>query len=144
MKLYLTTDYAIRIILHLAQHDPRLLPAAETAKRLGLTYSYFNKVASSIKQAGFIKSVQGPGGGYRLAQSAKDITLYDIITAVQGDICINRCLGNGGICSQFGSGTVQCSVHRVLETVQNDIVHSLKKYSIQDICKMTELQYVEG
>lgn len=140
MKFNITTDYSIRIILYLVQCSPRVSSAQEAAKQLGLTYDYFNKVAASLRTAGFIESVKGPGGGYRLARnkSPKDISLYDIISAAQGNIRINRCLEEDGYCSRFGAARSKCPVHRVFETLQNDMIGSLMSYSIQDLCEMAE------
>ncbi len=131
MKLQITTDYAIRLIVYLAQNDMQVLTAKELAKQLGITYNYFLKVVARIKQAGIIESIQGPAGGYRLARSAEDITLYDIIQIMEGDIRINRCLEEDKFCSRYAAPF--CPVHKILESVQNDLIASLKSKRISDI-----------
>lgn len=133
MKFQITTDYAIRTILFMASKDiQEISTAKEAAAQLGMTYSYFNKVASKIRQAGFIQSIQGPGGGYRLAKDAANISLYDIVVAMEGNICINRCLQPDKYCSRDATAT--CPVHSVLGSLQNQIVDTLKSVSIADLC----------
>lgn len=88
------------------------IAAEAAAKELGITYSYFNKVAHKIRTVGFLESVQGPGGGYRIAKDAADITLYDIVKVMEGDIRINRCLEEDCFCSR--NATQTCLVHKTL------------------------------
>lgn len=135
MKLHISTDYAIRIVLHLAQCAPLVVSAPAAAEEIAITYPYFTKVASSLKKAGLIESVMGNSGGYRLAKDAADISLYDIICVMQGEICINRCLEEDGMCSRFGTESGQCPVHQVLEDLQGDMIAKLKGQTIANICK---------
>lgn len=131
MRFQITTDYAIRIILYMAQQDMQVISAKEAATQLGITYSYFNKVAAKIKIEGFIESVQGPKGGYRLAKDASDITLYDIVNAMEGSICINRCLEEDGFCS--GNVISVCPVHQIMGSIQSKIIEMLSGIRICDL-----------
>lgn len=135
MSFKITTDYAIRIIIYMAHQGDKVSTAKEAAKQLGITYSYFNKVVTQIRKMGFIESVQGPGGGYRLNMDAADITLYDIIEAMEGSICINRCLEEGDICSRYGSNHQTCQVHKIFESINSQLVDMLKSVSICDFNK---------
>lgn len=133
MQLQISTDYAIRIVSYLAKHQDHLLSAREMSDELGITYSYFIKVATRIRQAGYIKSVQGSTGGYCLIKDAADITLYDIIVTMEGHIHINRCLENDRFCSRFNVNNQICMVHNILESLQHDIITFLKSKRICDI-----------
>ncbi|HAQ40207.1 MAG TPA: Rrf2 family transcriptional regulator [Clostridiales bacterium] len=137
MKFQTTTDYAIRIVVYLALHSPKLFSASEAARELGMTHAYFNKIAVSLRKAGFIVSVQGPGGGYKLAKSASDITLYDIVCTIQGEIYINSCLEDDGFCTRFGTNSNLCPVHKVFGMLQENIINILKSQTIESICKMS-------
>lgn len=74
---------------YLSENNTQVLTASEMANQLGITYNYFIKVIARIRDAGLIESIQGPVGGYRLAKPAADISLYDIIRIMEGDIHIN-------------------------------------------------------
>lgn len=138
MRFQITTDYAIRIVLYVAQHDNKLSGAEEASRQLGMTHGYFNKVAGRIRKAGFLESVQGPGGGYRLARDAEDITLYDIMAEMEGDMAINRCMEEDGFCSR--GAVSMCPVHRVFESLQRQMVDTLKRVRISDLCGWTQAE----
>ena len=132
MRFQITTDYAIRMLLFMAQREGQVSTAETAAKELGITYSYFNKVAHKIRTAGFLESVQGPGGGYCIAKNGANITLHDIVTVMEGDIRINRCLEEDGFCSR--NATQTCPVHKTFEALQNQIIDLLKSVRIGDLC----------
>lgn len=134
--MHLSTDYAIRIILYLAQCETQVISAQMLARQLGITYPYFMKVATALKRAGLVESVMGYSGGYRLAQPSSDITLYDIICVIQGPICINGCLKADGQCSRYGTQSAQCPVHSVLKHFQEEVISRFKGQTIADICAM--------
>lgn len=133
MKFQLTTDYAIRMIIYLAQHRNQAVPAKEMAEQLGITIGYINKVAGKIRRAGYIEAIYGPFGGYRLAKSASDITLYDMIEIMEGKICINRCLEENGFCSRPSSDSQVCPVHTILFAIQNEVISVLRSQRIDKI-----------
>lgn len=133
MRFQITTDYAIRMIIYLAQHHNQVVTAKEMAEQLGITNGYVNKLAGKIKQAGYIDSIQGPVGGYRLAKSASDITLYDIIEAMEGKICINRCLEEDGFCSRHPGHAQVCPVHAILAALQSEMITTLRSKRIDEI-----------
>ena len=138
MRFQITTDYAIRIILYMAQRDMQVTTAKEAAMQLGMTYNYFNKVAAKIRVEGFIESVQGPKGGYRLAKDAADITLYDIVEAMEGSICINRCLEEDEFCSR--NCFQVCLVHGIFESIQTKIIKTLSGTRICDLIQERPLE----
>lgn len=116
----------------MAQRDNAILGVAGAVEDLSMTSGYFNKVAGKLKRAGFLESFHGPGGGYRLAKNAEDITLYDIVALMEGDIAINRCLKKDGFCSR--NATSICPVHQVFESIQSQIIDMLRGISIYDLC----------
>ncbi len=133
MRFQITTDYAIRIIIYLAQHHNQVVTAKEMAEQLGITNGYVNKLVRKIKQSGYIDSIQGPVGGYRLAKRASDITLNDIVEAMEGKICINRCLEEDGFCSRHSGHSQICPVNAILAELQSDMIATLKSKRIDEI-----------
>lgn len=116
----------------MVQQKGQMSTAETMANKVGITYSCFNKVAWKIKMAGFIESVQGSTGGYRIAENAYDITVYDVIKVMEGDICINRCLGENAFCSR--KAILTCPVHKTFADVQNKIIGSLQSVKLKDLC----------
>ena len=133
MKLQLTTDYAIRILCYLHEHNNRLTTAADLSKELGITYLYFMKISGYLKQSGLLKSVQGCNGGYQLAKTAENISLYDVVKVIEGDITLNRCLEEDRFCSR--DATEQCSMHRFLKNLQQELISKLDTLNISQLCE---------
>lgn len=131
MQLQITTDYAIRIMGYLYQRNSQLSTASDMAKQLGITYQYFMKVINRLKRAGLVNSVQGCNGGYQLNGNTDEITLYDIISVMEGEIIINKCLEPEGFCSR--EATMTCPVHKLFYSVQEEIIELFKSKKISEI-----------
>ena len=131
MHLQITTDYAIRMIGYLAQHKEQLVTARNMAGELGITYQYSMKVINQLKKANLIDSVQGCNGGYRLTEEAALATFYDIICLMEGDIYLNRCVGEGKFCKR--GPTELCEIHRVLQDLQNELIIGLQSKKVVDV-----------
>ena len=98
MQLKNTTDYAIRIVCHLAMHS-ETVTTSELASELKVPGSYIPKITKKLKDANIITASEGLKGGYSLAKKPEDISLYDIISATEVTMKINRCLEKDGFCS---------------------------------------------
>jgi Rrf2 family protein len=81
-------DYACRALLSLALHEDATGPTAvrDIAERTGLPQPYLEQILLSLKGAGLVASKRGVGGGYVLARETADVTLAEIISAVDGPI----------------------------------------------------------
>ena len=81
-------DYACRALLSLALHDEGGEPTSvrDIAERTGLPQPYLEQILLALKGAGLVRSKRGVGGGYVLARSPADLTLAEVIAAVDGPI----------------------------------------------------------
>jgi Rrf2 family iron-sulfur cluster assembly transcriptional regulator len=81
-------DYASRALLSLALREDLSLPVSvrDLAKRTGLPQPYLEQILLGLKSVGLVRSKRGVGGGYVLARSAHDISLAEIVAAVDGPI----------------------------------------------------------
>ncbi len=77
-----TAEYALRAVLWLASHPETSQTKDEMAKAAGVPPRYFYKVLQTLGRAGFVQSQPGPGGGYRLAKPADEITILDVVNVV--------------------------------------------------------------
>ena len=86
--------YAVTAMLDLAMHcDKGSVNLADIARRQDISLTYLEQLFSKLKKNGLVDSARGPGGGYRLAQDAEDITLAKVIFAVDEPIDVTRCHG---------------------------------------------------
>ena len=123
MQFQMSTDYAIRILHYLHVHRDQLPTANTISEAVGVTYAFFIKVANQLKKERLVDAVQGRHGGYLLARPADQISLYDVILAMEGKLQINRCLKDDAFCSRDGVGT--CPVHDFLRGLQERMIQDL-------------------
>ncbi len=88
MRVSTRGDYASRALLSLALREDLSLPVSvrDLAKRTGLPQPYLEQILLGLKSVGLVRSKRGVGGGYVLARSAHDISLAEIVAAVDGPI----------------------------------------------------------
>ena len=93
MKLTSKGRYAVTAILDIALHagtDPVCL--ADISERQSISLSYLEQLFAKLRRGGLVKSVRGPGGGYRLALPADQISIGMVISAVNENINVTRSL----------------------------------------------------
>src|SRR5579862_2727560 len=90
MKVSTRGDYASRALLSLALHDDAETPTSvrNIAERTGLPQPYLEQILLALKGAGLVRSKRGVGGGYVLARPPAEITLGQIVSAVEGPIAV--------------------------------------------------------
>jgi len=117
-------DYASRALLSLALHsdEPGPTSVRDIAERTGLPQPYLEQILLALKGAGLVRSKRGVGGGYVLARDAADITLGQIVSAVDGPIVAGD-FGEphqNGACDHEG----QC----ILLAVWDDVGHHMREH----------------
>ncbi len=130
MKIHMTTDYGIRVMCCLYSKN-KLITANEISEQLSISYGYLNKVLGCLREAGMIEVVHGRFGGYQIAERSREVTLYDIIQIMEGDIQLNSCLGADGFCN---NGSIEtCLVHGVLRSAQKELIDNLRSVRLSEI-----------
>ncbi len=85
MRISAKGEYAIRAVLDLAlHHDGGLMPIQEIAARQGIPQRYLEQVLLALKRAGLLTSKRGASGGYHLTRPPEDVTVGDVLRAVEG------------------------------------------------------------
>ena len=122
MKLTRGTDYGILGILYLAiQPFEKLILLHEIAESQDIPESYLAKIFQDLSKGGLVRSRRGAKGGFTLARPASEITLRQVIEALQGPISLNRCLDIRDECPRLES----CSVAPVLREAQAQLLETL-------------------
>ncbi len=96
--------YSVRILLDLAQHrNGQYIPIRDVVERQSLPAKYIERLMPTLRAAGLVESAHGLGGGYRLTRAPEDCTLWDILSAVEGDLAPVSCLQSGApVCPRMG------------------------------------------
>lgn len=136
MKVSTRGDYASRALLSLALHLDDGGPTAvrDIAERTGLPQPYLEQILLALKGAGLVRSKRGVGGGYVLARQPNEITLADIIAAVDGPIALGDFAEphTGGACDHEG----QCVLLAVWSDVGEQMRAVLSRLTLADLVDM--------
>lgn len=120
MKLTTRSRYGARLMLDLALHYGRgNIFLKDIAARQEISEKYLWHLIPPLRNAGLINSTRGAHGGYTLAKPPAQINMRDIVSVVEGDICIAECVDNPALC------------HRVDTCVTMDIWHELREKILQ-------------
>lgn len=93
MRLTLYTDYALRVLIHLALHDDRLCSISEVSRTYDASHNHLMKVVNSLAHDGFIETVRGRSGGMRLARPAGEITVGEVVRKTEDGFNLADCSG---------------------------------------------------
>lgn len=93
------TDYATVVLTVLASRPGEVLSAADLAERAGLEPPTVSKLLKPLAQAGLVEGLRGVHGGYRLSRGAGEITLVDVVEAIEGPLAMTECSQHDSQCS---------------------------------------------
>ncbi len=98
MRLNTQTDYALRLLMHLAVNPSRLVTIQEVADRFSVSKNHLMKLASTLTHEGFVTSVRGRAGGLKLAAPPDEITVGAVVRCMENDFAMVECFqaGRGG------------------------------------------------
>ena len=137
MELTRKGEYAIRGIIYLAQQPPgKMSLISEIAEAVDAPQTFLAKIFQNFAKLGIVNSYRGTGGGFTLGRLPSDITLREVVEAVEGPIIPNRCLTGKGGCDKDN----ECLVHPVWRKVQSQIVQILEGVTIEELAKKNALR----
>ena len=130
MQITRQADYAVRAVLHLARMGNSERAATSTvAKEQNIRPSFLAKIISQLSIAGLLHTSRGARGGVTLAREPKDITLLEVVEAIDGPIQLNECVGSDGGCHFDGT----CPIKPVWCDAQEELVTRLKGTNFGDL-----------
>ncbi len=123
MQITRQADYAVRAVLHLAQMKIGDRTATSTvAKEQHIPPSFLAKIISQLSIAGLLHTSRGARGGVMLARDPREITLLEVVEAIDGPIQLNECVAADGVCSFDGD----CPIRAVWCEAQEELVARLR------------------
>ena len=132
MRLTHLADYAVVIMAAAARRDQGVrLSAAELSQETGVPLPTAQKLMGRLAAAGLLNSVRGAGGGFNLSRPGAEISLADIIEAVEGPIAMTQCTGSGepSDCAL----DAHCRVKPHMDVVSNAVRGALGAVSLQSL-----------
>jgi Rrf2 family protein len=130
MQITRQADYAVRAVLHLARAgNAERAATSMIAKEQNIPPSFLAKIISQLSIAGLLHTSRGARGGVTLAREPRDITLLEVVEAIDGPIQLNECVANDGVCT-FEE---KCPIRPVWCDAQDELVKRLRGTSFADM-----------
>ncbi|MDP0499708.1 MAG: Rrf2 family transcriptional regulator [Verrucomicrobiota bacterium JB022] len=137
MKLSLKVGYACQVLAQLGQAfgQAELPHIEDLAQAEHIPQNYLVQILNELRNAGLIVSKRGKQGGYALARAPREISLYDIVCAVEGEL-----LGF----STSSEGASAANVHRIWAEVVKELEQQTRAYSVEDMMRSAneEMYYI--
>lgn len=130
LKLTRKADYGLISLKHMAMKNGSA-SAREIADTYGIPLPLLAKVLQKLAKAGFVQSEHGAAGGYRLRRGARDMTVLEVISSIDGPIFLTSCFTHGLECGV----AERCNVREPLRKVHDGIQQLLQSMTIADMCK---------
>ncbi len=130
MQITRQADYAVRAVLYLSRMGSDQRTATSTvAQEQRIPPSFLAKIISQLSIAGLLHTSRGARGGVTLAREPKEITLLEVIEAIDGPIQLNECVGDNGSCT-FDN---DCPLRPVWCDAQDDLVKRLRTTNFETL-----------
>lgn len=134
MKISTKGRYGLRCLIDLAIHcSEGYVPLGAISERQDLSLNYLESIFASLKRSGLIIGIAGAQGGYVLARPANEITLFDILTVLEGDMSVYDSVGEETKIRSFLNRTVW-------DTIDHSVNIVLTTTTLEDIMKEIETQ----
>lgn len=128
------TDYALRILRALYQKGQ--MSASAIAQREHIPKSITLKIVKQLHGAGIVESRRGPSGGYLLLEDCERMSLWDLLSALDEPVLLNRCQQHGYQCENLAPG--ECGVGQELSRVQRVLDEELKKTPLSTLFQVKQ------
>lgn len=125
------TDYATVVMTCIAAHPAEVLSAVQIADEARLELPTVSKLLKALGHAALVESFRGVNGGYRLARPAGEISLAEIVEALEGPIGMTECGAGEGHCDRES----QCGVRGSWQRINNVLDNALRAVSLADMLK---------
>lgn len=133
MPIQQATDYGFRAVLHLSLRPGETVETRQIACEEAIPLPFLVKILRLLSRAGLVEAKRGHSGGYRLSRDPREITLLDVVGAVEGTHKLNFCLDNPGHCSKRWA-TI-CPIHRKLGALQDYLEAELGSSTFADLAE---------
>lgn len=141
MKLSTKGRYGLRILHDLAAHPadtPRMLK--EIAAAQGISKKYISRLIIDLRKAGLVKSVRGAKGGFRLARFPRDISLLEIVEAMEGRVAIVDCVCQPDACRRIPT----CTPRRIWIDLNDQIRARMAAITLQMLLDLDRREAARG
>ena len=130
MQITKFSDYALRILIHLATTEENLMSTREIAGMQNLPFNHLAKISQWLTHEGYVESVRGRNGGMRLAQSPEMISIGRLLRRSERGTPLVECMKEDGGCCVM---TPACGLLPILNEAQEAFFEALERKTLQDV-----------
>jgi Rrf2 family protein len=123
------SDYAVRALSELARGGRDVVSVGVLAEQIRVPEEFLRKIMQRLNAHDIVSSTRGPFGGYSLARDSREISLGDVVEAVQGEIVVNECFEDPEICDNVRV----CALRHRLRNLQDEIDSWLNGITLAEI-----------
>jgi len=131
LRIAKLSDYATGLMVRLSNSPGRMVSAQQLATELGLPQPTVAALLKKLGRAGLVASTRGAGGGYSLTRDPKQISLADVVTAIEGPIAMIECALDDGRCSV----EKDCATKEQWRAINQTVQAALMLMSLADMAK---------
>lgn len=140
MKLSKKGEYALRSLITLgiaAEVGRKLVQVSELADSEQLPVKFLEQIMQALKEAGFVESVRGKFGGYRLAKPPREITIGQVVRMIDGPLAPIGCVSQTAYEKCTCPDETHCGLRMLMLDVRNAIAGILDRYTLADVVEVT-------
>lgn len=130
MHITLEADYAVRIVIFLARAGKRM-EANKISEGTGVSLRFSLKILRNLVSSTIVKSYKGTNGGYELNKAPEDITMREMLEAIEGEYVFSRCIRESNECTNPESS--RCKVKKVFAEITMTVRNKLESITVADM-----------
>jgi Rrf2 family nitric oxide-sensitive transcriptional repressor len=130
MQLTRFTDYSLRVLIYLGSHPASLATVASIAEEYDISRHHLTRVVHQLGLRGYIETVRGKGGGFRLARTPERIRIGDVVRDMESGFELAECFRPGEITCRLMPG---CALKPVLAEAGRAFLSTLDRYTLADL-----------
>ena len=125
-----STKYAVMALIELAvRQNDRPVQIREISESTGIPHHFLAKLVQTLVKVGILSSIKGRGGGLKFVRSPEDITLAEVVKAIDGQQVFHSCIFGLQSCD----GTRNCPIHSVWGPIRDQIINFLENTTVADL-----------
>ena len=133
MKITTRGRYGLRALIDIAAHGGECVTLKSIARRQGISEHYLEQLAVPLRKAGFVQSVRGAQGGYALRGDPADISIGDVLRALEGPLQLVDCLAVEGEGSCGSADCSTCCTKTVWQRMYNQLNDTMDSIKLQEL-----------
>ena len=125
------TDYAVRALLYMAKHDGQLVSTADLDQDRKLPRPFMRKILQILQKEGYLSSVKGRKGGFRLERSLEKMRLIDLMRIFQGEVSLGDCLFRKKVCDCIRT----CPLRKEVKSAEGVLLDRLRSITLAGLMR---------